>query len=131
MENKLIKIKDFSSNIENFFIEVLENESYETKEHFHDCFQIVICKHGSLVHTVNECKGKLLRGDIFIIPPGVSHRLDIGESKTVYYNISFSKEIFKYNQPYTKMIKQLITNLENGQTIIPKITPMYEDIYLC
>ena len=131
MEAKLISIKDFNSNMDNFYIEVLENQSYETKYHFHDCFQIVICKHGSLVHSIGEKKSKLLRGDIFIIPPGTSHVLAVGEAKTVYYNISFSKDIFDAVHPYTTMIKELLSNLEKGHNIIPKFSPMYEDIYLC
>ena len=127
----MISINDFESNMNNFYIDVLENQSYETKLHFHDCFQIVICKHGSLVHTVSDNKGKLLRGDIFIIPPNVCHTLTVGEAKTVYYNISFTKDIFDINHTYTKMIKNLLSNLENGHSIIPKFSPMYEDIYLC
>ena len=131
VEKKIISLNDFKSNMKDFYIEVLENESYETKEHFHDCFQIVICKHGSLIHKVNKDKGKLLRGDIFIVPPNVCHRLTVGESKTVYYNISFSKDIFADKHPYWEMITELLGNLESGHRIIPKITPMYEDIYLC
>ncbi len=131
MEVKQVLMKEYNSNMDNFFIEVLENESYESKMHSHDCFQIVICKHGSLVHTIASKKAKLLRGDIFIIPPGVCHSLTVGEAKTIYYNISFSKSIFDVNHPYSQMIKELLENLENGHSIIPKFSPMYEDIYLC
>lgn len=131
MRTTLVKFESFNSNMEQFFIEQLENESYETKLHMHDCFQIVILKHGSLVHSISGKKEKMLRGDIFIVPPYTPHLLIPDEKKTIYYNISFLKTLYHEELSNTKMIRNLLFSLETTKNVVPKFSPMYEDIYLC
>ena len=57
------------------FIRKYSEESMTSSYHTHDSIQINYIMHGSLKHHINNTSHDLVKGDIFIIPPFVHHRL--------------------------------------------------------
>ncbi len=127
---KNLSFNEFESNIENFYIERIETKTYETTSHIHDCFQIIFCIHGSIIHHMSDSSARMLRGDISIIPPNTEHYISMNEQKTVYYNIAFRQEFISKTFPNIKSVQTLLKNLTESETVIPRMSPMYEDIYL-
>ena len=127
---KKITFGEFGSNTENFYIQRIDKPDYESKIHTHDCFQIIYCKHGSITHHLQESSARLLRGDIFIIPPDVMHHVSINEADTIFYNISFKRSIISQEAQTLEMTSKFLDNLQNYKNVIPRFSPMYEDIYL-
>ncbi len=58
------------------------------KMHSHEYFQIYYLEKGSLIHHIADSSAKLVAGDMFIIPPGVTHRISDNEG-CVFYSLSF------------------------------------------
>ena len=93
-------------NIRNFVLSFYENAANgihiqrlekprEAKEfHTHVYFQIYYIKKGSLTHFVEDYSSKLSAGDMFIIPPGVVHRIEDDEGIS-FYSLSFMPEIIE------------------------------------
>jgi len=57
------------------FIRKYSEESMTRSYHTHDSIQINYIMHGSLKHHINNTSHDLVKGDIFIIPPYVTHCL--------------------------------------------------------
>lgn len=57
------------------FIRKYNEDSVTGPDHMHDSIQINYVMHGSLKHHINNTAHDLVKGDIFIIPPFVHHRL--------------------------------------------------------
>lgn len=53
----------------------LLGETYVQKFHYHDYMQIWYVKNGQCIHYFNDVEYKLSKGDIFILPPYVSHKI--------------------------------------------------------
>ena len=61
--------------------------------HMHEMIQINYIAHGRAHHTINETTHELVKGDIFVIPPYVPHRLsDCGDSKCQIIELEFLPE---------------------------------------
>ena len=119
-----------NSKMENFHMERLTDLNNEQIEHSHDCFQIICCKNGSITHLLNGFSTRLLRGDVFIIPPNTVHRLDSKESNIAFYNIVFKDNIFSDNEKNPDPVNLFLQNILASENIAPRLSPMYEDIFL-
>ena len=58
--------------------------------HSHEYYQIYYIAKGALTHYLGEEVSRLSRGDMFLIPPGLSHRI-CEEDGTVFYSHSFMR----------------------------------------
>lgn len=125
-----LSLDEFDSSVENIYIEKIENKSYETKPHIHDCFQIIFCLHGSIIHHLPDTSARMLRGDVAIIPPNTEHYLSVNEQKNKYYNIAFRQEEIAKKFPNIKTVNDFLKSLTDTKTILPRLTLRYEDIYL-
>jgi len=82
--------------------------------HFHDYFQIYYVIKGNLTHFSKDDSSHLSYGDIFIIPPGYTHRISIDTVNTEFYSCSFDK----------KFINELIyTEWKTGKFLFNLIHP--------
>ena len=127
--NSIVKFSDYNSDFEKFYIERLYDESYETTFHSHDCFQLVYLKQGTITHKYKDSSSTLLRGDFFIIPPNTEHCITLSEKKSIYYNVSFFKDLILENSQNTQMIQDFFE--KSYITDFPlKFSPKYEDIYM-
>ena len=63
----------YENSTENFHIQKLNKVTEAQKPHTHEYFQIYFISKGSLEHNVENESAHLNQGDMFIIPPGVTH----------------------------------------------------------
>ncbi len=93
-------------NIRNFVLSFYQNTGddvhiqrverpREAKEfHTHDYYQIYYIAKGSLIHDLETDSSCLSVGDMFIIPPGVVHRIR-EEEGIVFYSLSFMPKVIE------------------------------------
>lgn len=67
---------------------------YRQIMHVHDFPQIWLCTSGKHLHEINGKSFICHRGDILIIPPGVSHSFEMNYGPSKLYCIEMSPEIF-------------------------------------
>lgn len=64
-----------------------------THEHSHDFCELVFVSSGEAFHSIGGNRYKIQTGDLFLIPPGVTHNYQ--ESAIQIYNILFSEDFLK------------------------------------
>ncbi|MHC5534578.1 helix-turn-helix domain-containing protein [Priestia megaterium] len=66
-------------------------ESFESAHHFHDCIEITIVEEGKGYHYLNEEVMAVKKGELFVLPLGVSHVFrpssSNSEDKLIVYNV--------------------------------------------
>lgn len=73
---KLIPYRSIMSESFPFVIQIKTGESLNSDVHAHQYFQICYVLKGTCLHHTHEKKVKLVKGDLFSIPPMVEHRLE-------------------------------------------------------
>lgn len=71
--------------------------------HSHDFYELVYVTEGYCLHSVGDFGGLLMEGDIFILPPGVSHKYS-GNRVTRIYNCVFGESAL---EPHLEEMKKL------------------------
>lgn len=67
----------------------------EAKEfHTHQYYQIYYIAKGSLTHYVSDQTCRLSRGDMFLIPPGITHRIEDHDG-ILFYSLSFTPQVLE------------------------------------
>lgn len=130
MYTRNVVMSAYKSNINNFHFVRSGVPSEELSPHIHDFFQIIYCRQGSLTHTVNLETAKLFRGDIFIVPPNTPHHISSCDKDTIINQISFKYEFIAASCAPLEMSCKFLKNLSIHGIIMPRISPMSEDIYL-
>ncbi len=125
-----ITFSEMNSKMDNFHMVRCVQIQNEQAEHSHDCFQIICCKNGTITHHLNDTQTKLLRGDICIIPPDTIHKIESDESNIAFYSVIFKNNIFSENDKNSDPVNQFLQNILNSENIAPRLSPMYEDIFL-
>lgn len=101
----------------------------EAKEfHTHAYFQIYYIAKGSLTHYVEDYSSHLSAGDMFIIPPGVVHRIDDDEGIS-FYSLSFMPEIIEEMSRTAGFAADFLRNIATENHIRPKITVPPEVVF--
>jgi len=94
MNVKNFVLSYYKNSIENFHIQKLDKVTEAQKPHTHEYFQIYFIAKGSLEHYVENEFAHLNQGDMFIIPPGLTHYIS-PSSNTVFYSLSFMEGLLK------------------------------------
>jgi len=89
--------------------------------HTHVYYQIYYIAKGSLTHYVGEESSRLSAGDMFIIPPGVVHRIKEDEG-IVFYSLSFMPEVVDEMRHTASFAADFLRSLDGEARIRPKIT---------
>ena len=84
-----------SNNV--FFIQKIASVCKAEKKHSHDFMQIYYISNGLLKHVVENDEVLLARGDMFIIPPDICHRIVRINENTEFVSISFSLDFINYS----------------------------------
>jgi len=99
--------------------------------HIHDYFQIYYVINSHLVHHVeNEESCPLSRGDMFIIPPGKMHYVEMQPDST-FYCFSFCLSFLEKDPGHNNLAIEFLHRLQNdsSERIRPKLTIDSEDIF--
>lgn len=93
------------------------NENYNyTPIHTHNFHELNIVISGNGKHYLNESTYYISSGDIFIMPPNVSHGYEFDSRKYSIFHLLFSKQFFK---KYREHLEKL-----NGYEILFNIDPL-------
>ncbi|NLZ56643.1 MAG: AraC family transcriptional regulator [Clostridiaceae bacterium] len=65
--------------------------------HRHEYLQINYILSGQGEHTINDAVFPLVRGDIFVVPPGVPHKVNPTTKELVYYEFEFNPSFINAN----------------------------------
>ena len=117
-----------------FHIQKIEKPTEAKKLHSHEYFQIYYIEKGALTHYLDGEESRLVAGDMFIIPPGVKHKI-AEETDTVFYSFSFELQSIDGTGFYMDFLKGLMIekNIRSKITIPPddvlKIENIIEQIF--
>ena len=92
--------------------------------HNHDYFQIYYLKTGKIIHYLEHSSAELSAGDVFIIPPNLTHRIETSSQDIRFYSISFMPEFIEDISSGNKFIKDFIHYLKQltKENIPPSLT---------
>lgn len=130
MNVKNFVLSYYKNSTENFHIQKLDRFTEAQNPHTHDYFQIYFISHGALVHHVENESAHLNQGDMFIIPPGVTHYISPAPG-TLFYAISFMEDFFLEQAENTKLAKNFLRILRTKEIeyIKPKVTLHTDEIF--
>lgn len=120
----------YKNSTENFHIQKLDKVTEAQKPHTHEYFQIYFISKGTLVHHIKNESAHLNQGDMFIIPPGVTHYISPSPN-TVFYSLSFMEDLFTEQFASNKLAKNFLNFLitKKIEYIKPKITINPDEIF--
>lgn len=130
MNVKNFVLSYYENSTENFHIQKLDKVTEAHKPHTHEYFQIYFISKGSLEHHVENKSARLNQGDMFIIPPGVTHYIT-PSFNTVFYSFSFMEELLAEQHTNNKLAKNFLRSLQTNKDIYvkPKISMNSEEIF--
>ena len=130
MDIKNFVLSYYKNSTENFHIQKVDMFTEAQKPHTHEYFQIYFVSKGSLEHHVENDSAHLNQGDMFIIPPGVTHYISMSPN-TVFYSLSFMENLFSEQYINSKLAKNFLSSLRSKETenIKPKITINPEELF--
>ncbi|MEM5767881.1 MAG: AraC family ligand binding domain-containing protein, partial [Bacillota bacterium] len=85
--------------------------------HSHDFFQIYLVKRGAARHYIGDENVYMMKGEIFIIPPNVVHRIERLYENTQLYCLDFTEEFAAYDFGSSSIKDRLLTFLLMDSTI--------------
>lgn len=68
--------REMSSNLPCKIYSINEHFESVTEDYYHDYIQILYVSKGELIHCVNNRRHKMVKGNLFIIPPFSVHRIE-------------------------------------------------------
>lgn len=123
MINKNFVLSYYNNSTEDFHIHKVTKSTEAQKPHTHDYFQIYYIIKGTLLHYVGSEHSLLTHGNMFIIPPKVSHHISPKED-TEFYSFSFMPDFLgektKTNHLSINFLNSLIS--DNSKEVHPKIS---------
>ena len=130
MDVKNFVLSYYKNSTENFHIQKLDKVTEAQKPHRHEYFQIYFIAKGSLKHYVENESAHLNQGDMFILPPGVTHYISPSPNM-VFYSLSFMEDLFKEQYTDNKLARNFLRFLQTNEIehIKPKITLNPDEIF--
>ena len=123
MDVKNFVLTYYKDVADGFHIQRIERPTEAKKLHSHSYFQIYYIEKGSLLHYLDGNESRLVAGDMFIIPPGVKHKIS-EEADTVFYSFSFELQSIDGVGFYMDFLKGLMLE----KSIRSKITVPSDDV---
>lgn len=105
-------------------IQRVERPREAREYHTHAYYQIYYIAKGSLTHFMGEAVSRLSRGDMFLIPPGITHRIQEDEG-IVFYSLSFTSQVL---EELSRCAGFAADFLRNADSIRPKVSVPAEDV---
>ena len=130
MNVKNFVLSYYGNSTENFHIQKLDKVTEAQNPHTHEYFQIYFVSKGRLKHHVENESAHLTQGDMFIIPPGVTHYITPSDN-TVFYSFSFMEELFPDQYINNKLARNFLRSLQTKEDIYvkPKVLVNSEEIF--
>ncbi len=84
------------------------------EKHHHDYYQIYYTQKGSMTHYVNENFTRVMRGDVFIVPPFTPHQIKAYSEPLSFVSFSFFEEFLPDNIRQQESIQRLFSVLDSN-----------------
>lgn len=99
--------------------------------HSHNYYQIYYVVSGKIIHHVENNCAELCSGDVFILPPDLSHYIETASEEVDFYSLSFMPVFLQKNRENNGLVSDFLYYLETVQSdsIQPKFSFNYEDTY--
>ena len=96
MEDRRLIINYYKNSDSGIHIQKIGHSSDAEQTHSHEYFQLYYVLQGSLLHITGDRSCHLKKGDAFIIPPGITHRI-AEQTDSLFYTFSFTRESLESN----------------------------------
>ena len=124
IENHKWRINDMSEKDEDFYIGLFRSGDLTKKQHSHEFIQIYYIKKGNLEHYMGNTVDMLTMGDLFIVFPGVVHKLEAVENSDVeYYSIAIMPGFITDFHTKNSLVGDFINYLMISDTIKNELSP--------
>ena len=124
MDVRKFVLSYYSNATEDFHINEITHPSGALTLHSHGYFQIYYLKVGRLIHHLENSSAELSAGDVFIIPPDLSHYVERASQELKFYSISFMPSFLEDIGRTNKFVKDFIHYLEQltKENIAPSLS---------
>lgn len=117
MDIKNFILSYYSNSNDNFHIHKVENSVEARKPHTHEYFQIYYISKGTLIHHLKNSSSRLSHGDMFIVPPGVTHYI-VPDSDAVFFSFSFMKDFIDNDMTHqNRLALSFLRNIQSGNMV--------------
>lgn len=103
-----ITLEYFHAKQRHYHIYPLSDSIVAERPHSHDYFQVCYVIKGQLAHSVQDKTVQLGQGDVFIIPPGVTHRIAFVGKHTQIDSLCFTEQLFSPGFPQSHAYQFLL-----------------------
>lgn len=127
MNIKNFALEFYKNAADGFHIQRLSKPTEAKKLHTHEFYQIYYIESGSLTHYIENSSSNLFAGDMFIIPPGIKHRISEDPS-CVFYSFSFMVSSLGEKNLANGFVLDFLQKISSDESVRPKITVPNEDV---
>lgn len=92
---KLITLELFQAEKRHYYIYKIRNTILAHQDHYHDYYQLCYVVSGEVLHCQNRDAITLSAGDVFIVPPGLTHSLHLNNAYSEVYSLAFKESLFE------------------------------------
>ncbi len=117
LEGKLYRIRNNSPQYLGCSVSTSEEIPLTQKSHYHDYYQIYYVLRGSLMHTVDGKYIKIMQGDSFIVPPFLTHKIEIEGASASFVSFSFFEDFISKEAGESETIKAFFDKIASGNLI--------------
>lgn len=105
-------------------IQRVERPREAREYHTHEYYQIYYIAKGSLTHHLSDTAVRLSRGDMFLIPPGVTHKIQ-DDDGILFYSLSFTPQVL---DEVSRSAGFAADFLRNFHSVRPKVSVPADEI---
>lgn len=130
MDIRKFVLSYYSNATKEFHINEITHPKGALSLHTHDYFQIYYLKRGRIIHHLEGSAATLGVGDVFIIPPGLTHYIETASQNLLFYSISFTPDFLYEIESVSKLIKDFIAGLteQSFDNIAPSFSLNSDDL---
>lgn len=125
-----------------FPFKIYRREGHMEQElHAHDYIQLWFVQRGSCTHQFNHRRYHLIRGDCFILPPGVTHAVHSNSDETVLLGLEFTESFLigngefsgasfsatEFITPFLVSLDQVRPQVSLGGDILRSVEHLFEE----
>ena len=127
MEERHFIISYYKNEDSGIHIQKIKSSELARSTHSHEYFQIYYVLRGSLLHVTEGNRGRLVKGDAFVIPPQKTHSV-ADEEDALFYTFSFTKEGLRSDYQTFPLVNRLLQDLCTLDSLPAKISIQSEEI---
>ena len=92
---ELITLDLFQASKRHYHIYKIKNTILAHQDHYHNYYQLCYVVSGGILHRQNLDAVTLSAGDVFIVPPGLTHSLHLNNAHSEVYSFAFEESLFE------------------------------------